>query len=673
MRNMKQLLLRVTGVTLVASPIFADVRVPTNFPDNTTLATVPPAAWSEPGAAHAPSVNAAGASGGGDMNCDGIVSVGDIGPFVLALTNPAGYAAAYPNCDINHADLNGDGGVSVGDIGALVSRLTALSAYVSNGCLQINGSNDPMHLTLRLRPAASNELELDVGDDGQADYRFARDLFDCIQINAGGGDDVVRIDETNGIFTDTEITTIDGGPGNDQLFGGSGAETFRGGNGDDFIFGDNGADVAFMGSGDDVFQWDPGDGSDTIEGEDGADTMLFFGNNAAENIDISANGPRVRFFRSVGSITMDLDDVENIDFRALGGADNIIVADLVGTDLTGVSLDLRGPNGGGDSSSDAVTVTGTNAADAFGVADESDGVRVFGLQVAVRILFTEAALDNLTLNGLGEDDVIDASSLEAGAVQLTMNGGLGEDVLIGSEGGDLINGGDGDDVALMGAGDDTFVWNPGDDNDIMEGQSGFDKMLFNGANNAELVNIFANGGRVVFTRSVANVIMDMNDIESIDFNALGGADTVTVQDVSGTDLVEINANLESPAGSGAGDAQPDTVIVNGTSGDDVIVLAGNASGTSVLGLAAQVNITGAEATNDRVTINALSGDDAVEGSALASGAIQLTADGGNNNDVLIGGEGNDVLLGGDGDDVLIGGPGLDVLDGGSGDNVLIQD
>ncbi|MGE3181755.1 MAG: C13 family peptidase [Phycisphaerae bacterium] len=32
----------------------------------------------------------------GDMNCDGVISVSDIGPFVLALTNPAGYMASFP-------------------------------------------------------------------------------------------------------------------------------------------------------------------------------------------------------------------------------------------------------------------------------------------------------------------------------------------------------------------------------------------------------------------------------------------------------------------------------------------------------------------------------------------------------------------------------------------------
>ena len=110
-----------------------------------------------------------------------------------------------------------------------------------------------------------------------------------------------------------------------------------------------------------------------------------------------------------------------------------------------------------------------------------------------------------------------------------MNGGLGDRLLLGSEGDDLINGGDGNDVALMGAGDDTFVWNPGDDNDTVEGQAGFDTMLFNGANIAEQIDISANGGRVRFVRDVANVTMDLNDVETIDFNALGGADTIVRQ------------------------------------------------------------------------------------------------------------------------------------------------
>jgi Ca2+-binding RTX toxin-like protein len=356
---------------------------------------------------------------------------------------------------------------------------------------------------------------------------------DSLVINGLGGDDgITATTLPAGVIK----LTIDGGAGNDTILGSQGADTLRGGDGNDFVFGDNGNDRAELGAGDDVFQWNPGDGNDTIEGQDGTDTMLFFGANIAENIDISANGGRALFFRNIASVTMDLDDVERIDFRALGGADNIVIGDLSGTDVTAIDLDLRGPNGGGDGAADTITVNATQGDDVIAVAGGATGVSVVGLQARVNMFSQEAANDRLTLNGQGGDDVINASSLEAGGIQLTMNGGLGEDILIGSEGGDLFNGGDGDDTALMGAGDDVFVWNPGDDNDTLEGQAGVDRLDFNGAVLAEQIDISANGGRVLFTRDIANVVMDLNDVEAITFRALGGADRIVVNDLSGTDL-----------------------------------------------------------------------------------------------------------------------------------------
>jgi Ca2+-binding RTX toxin-like protein len=490
---------------------------------------------------------------------------------------------------------------------------------------------------------------------------------DSLVVNALGGDDTVT---ATTLPAGVIKLTIDGGNGGDQVLGSQGADVFLGGAGDDFLLGDNGDDRALMGAGDDAFQWNPGDGNDTLEGQDGADSMLFFGANIAENIDVAANGGRVVFFRDIASVTMDMDDVESIDFRALGGADNIVVGDLSGTDMTRTDLDLRGPNGGGDGAADTITANGTQGLDVFGAAGDAGGVNVAGLHTAINVFSPEQPNDRLTLNALGGDDVVDATALASDGMRLTMNGGLGVDVLRGSEGGDLITGGDGDDVALMGAGDDTFVWNPGDDNDTLEGQDGHDRMLFNGANVAENIDISANGGRVLFFRNVASVLMDLNDVEGIDFNALGGADRVALNDLSGTDVVEVNNNLA--AAGGGGDGQPDNVIAQATNGDDVSIVVGDASGVSVLGLPAQVNVTGSEAANDRLTINALSGDDVVEASGLAAGAIQLTADGGNGNDVLVGSAGDDVLLGGSGDDVLIGGPGIDVIVGGDGDDIEIQ-
>ena len=99
------------------------------------------------------------------------------------------------------------------------------------------------------------------------------------------------------------------------------------------IDGNKGNDVAYLGAGDDTFVWDPGDGSDIVEGQAGRDTMLFNGAAAAEQVDLSANGRRLRFFRDVGNITMDTNEVETVDFNALGGADTVTVNDLTGTDV----------------------------------------------------------------------------------------------------------------------------------------------------------------------------------------------------------------------------------------------------------------------------------------------------------------------------------------------------
>jgi Ca2+-binding RTX toxin-like protein len=505
-----------------------------------------------------------------------------------------------------------------------------------------------------------------LGLPAQVNITNAEGANDALVVSTGAGNDGIT---ATTVPAGVMKLTLDGGAGDDTILGSQGADIIFGGDGNDFVFGDNGNDTAFLGTGDDVFQWSPGDGNDTIEGQDGSDLMLFFGANIAENINIFANGGRAMFTRDVANVVMDTDGVERIEYRALGGADNIVVGDMTGTDVTRIDFDLRGPVGGGDGAADTVTINGTLNADSINIAGDAGGVSVSGLNAAVNIFFQEQANDRLVVNGQSGDDVINATSLEADGIQLTMNGGLGADLFFGSERDDLVNGGDGNDVAFMGAGDDLFVWNPGDDNDTIEGQAGFDTLQFNGANIAEQINISANGSRVLFTRDIANVAMDLDGTEAINFKALGGADTIRVNDLSGTDLAEINIDLSGA--NGLGDGAVDTVIINGTSGDDVILVVGDDGGVSVIGLNQTVNITGFEVGVDKLIINALGGDDVVEATGLNAGIV-FQADGGEGDDVLLGGAGADTLLGGLGDDVLIGGLNLDILDGGPGINVVIQ-
>jgi Ca2+-binding RTX toxin-like protein len=492
-------------------------------------------------------------------------------------------------------------------------------------------------------------------------------------IRGGGGDDVIcGGGGDDQILGEAGFDRIYGGNGDDALDGGADEDELSGEIGKDSLDGGEGDDALDGGSGDDVFACSVGGGSDVVEGEGGDDLLRFTGSSLPESFDLAANGARFRLSRNVTNATIDAGGVERLVVAPLGAADAVVVGDLSGTDLELLSVDLGAVVGGGaDVQVDRVTVSATNAADGVLVEGIRGFVTVRGLGVEVDVRAAEST-DELTLNGLGGEDVIDATGLEVGAFRTIFNGGLGDDVFLGSDGDDVVNGGDGDDVALLGPGDDEFLWVPGDDNDVIEGQDGFDALEFNGANAAENVDLAANGGRVIFFRNVASVTMDLNDVEGVRFAALGGADTVVVNDLSGTDVVEVNVDLASTLGGTAGDAQPDTVVAVGTNGDDVAVLAGEGREAAVFGLAAQIGITGVDVLNDRVTVNLLDGDDVCEGSGLAANAIDLAANGGDDDDVLIGGDGNDVLSGGAGDDVLLGGPGLDVLDGGTGDNIEIQ-
>jgi Ca2+-binding RTX toxin-like protein len=321
-----------------------------------------------------------------------------------------------------------------------------VKSKVHKGTLTVTATNADENIVLRLRAGDPTQLEVAVGADSDS---FKRDKFDHIVVDARGGDDTVRIDESNGVFTDTELTALNGEEGNDTLLGGSGAETFMGGDGND---GNRGNDTAFLGAGDDTFQWDPGDGSDIVEGQEGHDRMLFNGAAIAEKFDVSANGGRVRFTRDIANIVMDLDGVEQIDLNALAGADTLTTNDLSGTDLTQVNADL----GAADGAPDNVAVNATEGDDVVQVAGNSSGVNVLGLSAQTNITGSEPT-DALRVNALAGDDVVDATGLAATALTLTEDGGDGDDTLLGGAGDDTLIGGPGVDVLDGGPGNDIEI------------------------------------------------------------------------------------------------------------------------------------------------------------------------------------------------------------------------
>jgi Ca2+-binding RTX toxin-like protein len=559
-------------------------------------------------------------------------------------------------------------GVAAGPAAAHGHNESPRRPKLGHGLLTIDGTDNNDAITLRLKSGNPSVVEVDF--TGTPVFDFPRKRVRRISLDARGGDDIVKIDDANGTFTDTIPTTLNGGDGNDTLIGGAGAETLLGGNGNDSIDGGRGNDIAQMGAGDDTFTWNPGDGSDTIEGDAGTDTMQFVGADVAEQVTLSANGNRLKFFRDIANITMDAAGVENVNFDALGGADTVTVNDLTGTGVANVNLDLGAtPGGAGDGQPDSVTVNGTDGRDAVAVAGSNGSLSVTGLAAAVNITGTDPAADKLGIFAFGGDDTVDASHLAANTLLLGVDGGDGNDVIDGGAGADVLRGGDGNDtidgnggsdIGLLGAGDDTFIWDPGDGSDTVEGQDGADTMVFNGANVAEKVDLSANGRRLRLFRDVGNITMDTNDVETVDVNAGGGDDTVTVNDLTGTGVTSVNANLGALDGRG-GDGSPDHVIVNGTAGADSIAVDGSDGSANITGLAAAVHVTNAEPANDTLTINGLAGTDKIDASGLAASSVQLQLNGGDDADTLIGSAGDDLVNGGRANDAAFLGPGDDTF------------
>ena len=210
-----------------------------------------------------------------------------------------------------------------------------------------------------------------------------------------------------------------GGNGNDTLNGGDGNDTLDGGRGDDTVVGGKGTDTAFLGAGNDTFIWNNGDGSDVVEGQAGFDTLVFNGNDnpiVTEDISISANDrpghaiPRARqhpyesqqcrAYRAQdalgGADNITINDLSGTDVKEVAidlgvGADNITIDAQTGTDLKQFAIDL-----GADDQADTVKIT-TNGQ--FTVTDVNGVVTVSDRTSTVTIANFDEDTDHLVING----------------------------------------------------------------------------------------------------------------------------------------------------------------------------------------------------------------------------------------------------------------------------------
>jgi Ca2+-binding RTX toxin-like protein len=566
---------------------------------------------------------------------------------------------------------------------------------------------------------------------------FALEIGTCeyLLLNANGGNDTLAC--TGNLAALIQITA-DGGPGNDTLLGSNGNDTLLGGDDQDFLDGQQGADVVWLGAGDDAFQWDPGDGSDTVEGQAGNDKMVFNGSNGAELFEVSPNGARVRFTRNIGTIVMDLDDIEAVEVHTLGDTDGITVNDLTGTDLVNVNVDLAGSlaGGAGDGAADTVSVNGTTGDDVAVVYGDTNAISVVGLAARVNITDSEAN-DRLIINTLAGHDVMDATSLASVAIQLTADGGPGDDILHGGIGNDNLSGGDDDDVLIGGSGTDVLNGGPGDNTVIQDGvNAGSGIVSIFGTDAADTITLSRDGAGNLLSNDVVIPGATVANTVLIRVFGRGGADVLTLNETSGAlpvamlyggagedtltggsghDLLFGGINNDALLGKGGqdfafggsghdtltggdandlvlGEAGDDTFIWNpgddtdlnegGSGADTVQVNGGNgAEDFTVTANGTRVRFDRGNpgpftldiGTCEHLLLNANGGNDTLACTGNLAALIQITADGGPGNDTLLGSNGNDTLLGGDDQDFLDGQQGADMVWLGTGDDTYQWD
>ncbi len=592
---------------------------------------------------------------------------------------------------------------------------------IETGCLHIVGTVADSSLKLQLRAGAPSTLDIDVGNDGMIDFAADRGAFTCILIDTRSGDDVITIDETNGVFTDTEITTVNGGRGNDIFNGGSGGEIFVGG---------DGADTALMGLGNDRFIWNPGDDTDIVEGNDGVDTVEVNGSNGAETFTVTANGTRVRFDRlSASPFFLDIGTTESLVLNCNGGNDSLActgnLAPLVQITADGGTGDdtLLGSNGadvliGGDNND---FIDGQQGADVAFLGEGNDTFQ-WDPGDGNDVVEGQAGLDKMLFNGSAGAEIFDFST-NGGRVRFTRN--LGNIVM------------DFDDIEQFDlkalGGIDVATVNNLAATDLTQinvdlagliggltGDAAADSVVVNGTDGIDNLNVTGGATGVTLTGLHAAVTITAAELanDRLTVNALGGNDTFVATGLS-ADVIGLTVNGGTGNDTLTGSAGVD--ILNGDDDNDVII-GGEGDDSAQLGLgidrfiwnpghgsdivegndgadtvevngdtvAEQFTVTanGTRVRFDRLnttpffldigtceslTLNCNAGNDSLGCTGNLAPLIQITADGGPGDDTLLGSNGADVLIGGDNNDFIDGQQGADVAFLGDGNDTFQWD
>ena len=427
--------------------------------------------------------------------------------------------------------------------------------------------------------------------------------------------------------SDPDADSIDGGDGDDLIYGEVGGDTLGGGSGDDTIYGDSVP-----------LQYDSIGGSNTVGS---TFTVINLGNYAdadpieTDGITDNAGDLSLTYGGAGAELYNNFQTAETFDSNLdgnLGDDDNGATPEDIVIDGTTYNVDSATVYNAtvtftdGTSGAFTAVVFQTTTGDVFlapELSNNTDNILLTSKPIESVTLGTVSVADTfLAANRLDADYALPASEGTAADADY-IDGGAGNDSLLGNAGNDTIFGADGADTILGGDGDDNL------DGD----------------------HAFATGGA------------DSIDGGAGDDQIIGDTGNDTLIGGSGNDTIYAGDNDDTVSGDDGND------LLYGEGGDDFITT--GAGTDTVFGGAGDDTIQNGEGNDSLVggdgndSIVASGGDDTLEGNAgndtLEGGADNDSLDGGTGNDTLDGGTGNDTLISTSGNDTLTGGDDADTF------------
>ena len=383
--------------------------------------------------------------------------------------------------------------------------------------------------------------------------------------------------------------TINSGAGDDVITGSNYIDTIKSGNGNDKINGSLGADNITGGAGENTINYT------NINQLDGDKITLT--KNETLNIDVKG-------------ITTD---PNNITYKVSGK--NLVVTVTDGTDTKSFTINNFGTK----------DITGVNGnVKLFYGSGEND-------YIDLRTTLLDELKITKNYTGTFHADNINAQNATKG---LTINGGAGDDKIVGSKYNDTITGGLGTNTITYSLtnsdfGNDTIKLTKGETlNIVLDGVTLSGENPYSVAKNKKDVVVSTNKGNIILQNYYSKDIG-----AEVNINGVNLAETAKFATVNASNYFD--KNPKKLVSSYTGSALADVVDASG------IAQRKNAKGKFI---------------DTGVTINSGSGDDDITGSDF--------------NDTINAGKGTDTINAGAGNDSIYGGAGDDTINGGLGNNLI---